>query len=796
MGAGALRNWLADSKPHVVLVEDDDHFILPMRYALESRGAQVTVLTRGREALEFLANPEKDVDLILLDIGLPDVDGFQVLTQLQGAHGVTRWPVIMLTASGELRNVVEAFQHGAYDYLVKPVRMEEFTARIGSCLEKKRLRDELETSNRELVKARDAAEANARFKSEFLANMSHEVRTPMNGIIGLTDLVLEGSLERHQRENLEMIRGSMDVLLHLINDILDLSKIEAGRLALDPHDFDLRRIVENVGELMRPAAQDKGLTLISALAMDAPRMVRGDSIRLRQILLNFIGNAVKFTSEGSVTLWVRSVPGTYRFRFEVRDTGIGIAREKRDLLFESFVQADISTARRYGGTGLGLSISRSLVELMHGTIGLESEEGLGSLFFFEVDLAPATEPLEPKEKLGSLLHPCRAMLAVVPELKALLSHYLEGLGCQVLTAEDWHKGEGVGYFFVDSKHASIRPPDPACTVLWMETSANEKAVVENETVDGVISQPVKLGSLLEAMAHPSHQDPGSRLLNHPEAASNKAHSTEMSTHATPLRVLVADDNAINLKVAIRMLERLGYAYDLARHGREVIQKLRAEPFDVVLMDVQMPEMDGYEATQAIRQEQSSGGIRPNLPIIAMTANAMRGDRQKCLSAGMDDYLSKPVRLEELRKKLEAIASVSTIQQAVPSQGGPGEPAEEVNSLLEVPLDLERLRDFADDDEQEMASMMRLFVTQTDGQIQAMRQAWSNGQTAELKRLLISCKGASTVCGAVVLAKVLTDLESLLSDPDTTQVQYSLNVLADTLQDLRKYLDTQSFWKGK
>jgi len=532
----------------------------------------------------------------------------------------------------------------------------------------------------ELLRARDAAEANTRAKSAFLANMSHEIRTPMNGVIGMTNLLLDdhGLSDRH-RDFAETIRNSAESLLTVLNDILDFSKIEAGKLQIETIDFDLHETVETTLELLAARAADKGLELVSFLPIDLPCAIRGDPGRLRQVLLNLIGNGLKFTEKGEVLVSVtceRESAIDVVLRFEVTDTGAGLDRETQARLFQPFIQADDSTTRKFGGTGLGLAISKQIVHLMHGQIGVQSSPGQGATFWFTVRLdkqlqaAAVRVPSIPLSVLAS-----RRALIVDDNAsnRKILENYCVAWGlrttsamdaAQALAALDQAMTEGAPFDFVLTDYqmpevdgimlaSAIQQKKSLAGVRVILLSSWDRRFSHEELnacgIARMLNKPLRRHDLLEAMLC------GERAGKAGQSFSAKAQSPAQSTSVPsarnrPLRVLVAEDNIVNQRVASLQLRKLGHTIEIAANGLEVLQALETRTFDVILMDCQMPEMDGYEASRRIRQNASFAGIR----IIAMTANAMQGDRERCLEAGMDDYVSKPTHLANLQAALERV----------------------------------------------------------------------------------------------------------------------------------------------
>jgi len=666
-------------KFNVLIVDDRPENLLTLEGILDNENLNIIKASSGNEALAILL--EKNISLVLMDVQMPGMDGFEVAEIMRSNERTKFIPIIFITAiSKQRQHIFKGYESGAVDYLYKPLDLEILQSKIKAFIDFFQHKNALEDTTRKLSKtvaelneAKRIAEEATTAKSAFLATMSHEIRTPLNGIIGMADLgLMDDEIGPMQRERLLDIKTSGESLLEIINEILDISKIEADKLELEEIEFSIRKLIEKVVNLLSVKIFQEKLEFVCEMDPDIPDILIGDPLRIRQILINLLSNAIKFTEEGTVAVKVKMldhIEEQISLEFAVEDTGIGIPEDKQQLLFESYTQADSSTTRKHGGTGLGLNISQRLVNLMGGKISVSSTEGKGSKFFFRLNMVTGNQTEKPWELKLQKANKEYKVLIVEDHTRSagVITKLLEAWGIQFVHAPDCStctelfsdhtfdlvlidyylkKATGVEVAEEINKQLGDKPHPP---VILLSPS---KASIE--------MLKLKKAQKYEFMTKPVLQNDLRHLLithfgsKEQIQEEQSKHPVEQTIPDKPLEILVAEDQIINRKIVVQLLEKKGWHVKAVENGKLALEEACNSRYDIILMDVQMPEMDGFDATRNIREFEADKDF--HTPIVAMTAHAMKGDREKCLAAGMDYYITKPVNPNELYETIEKFAA--------------------------------------------------------------------------------------------------------------------------------------------
>ncbi len=761
------QNQLIKTLATILVIDDLPENVTVLSDLLKGRNYDVRIARSGKLALKSLEYFTPD--LILLDIKMPNLDGYQVCEILKNNPKTSEIPVIFLSALDSASDKVKAFEMGGVDYITKPFQELEVVTRISHHLNVVRQKKLLKIEIEERRKAEEIAKKALLIKSRFLANMSHEIRTPLNAILGIAELLSHTELNFQQKDFVNILHSSSQNLLLLINDILDYSKLESQEVKLENKPFDLNQLIEEILDLFSVQANIKGLELYYQKNPEVPPLLTGDSFRLRQILTNLVSNALKFTDQGKIIIRI-SVKNTEPFTlyFIIEDTGIGIKKESKELIFKAFTQADDSTTRVYGGTGLGLSICQQLIKLMGGEIGVESEINYGSKFWFTVPISDYAFP----DSIEQILLENQSVMILYPNLlhRQIIGQYLTGWKMNYLESSEEELEQKLSsitsdypLIIIDYQMINRREiieklkqklPESRLIILYKSPDYKIPDYLPQSKIFAYLNYPLKPSILRQALIEFYS---GSPSFIHQSIVSfyHKDHSQ--------IKILLVEDTLVNQKVILNLLKLLGYIADCVKNGQEALNKLEKNDYDLIFMDCQMPILNGYETTQKLRQKEANNQEKRHI-IIGLTAYSLKGDKEKCLNSGMDDYLSKPVNLQQLSQMLNKWLN----QKLIPDE----------NSFLEEqfltpifhnqelqnhqnlgnPIDLERLKEFTGGDQHFAKEIIGFFLSDTFLYLNELEEAINNQDIEKVQYLAHKIKGSSANIGIKYMPEISARIE--------------------------------------
>ncbi|MDY6855389.1 MAG: response regulator [Thermodesulfobacteriota bacterium] len=845
----------------VLLVDDRDENLVALEALMEDLDLNIFKARSGNEALGLMLSHE--FAIVLLDVQMPEMDGFETAELMRKSEKTKNIPIIFVTAiSKEQQHIFKGYDKGAVDYLCKPIESHILMSKVRIFIDlyrkKKGLEkttnelkitvQELENSNQKIkekqqelqekniqlheavLKAEQMAhEANVanRAKSDFLANISHELRTPLNGIVGFAELLFNTKLTEEQTRYVSVINFSSENLLSLIKDLLDYSKIESRQIDIDSINFDLRVLVEDVVYNITPIAQKKGIETICIVEKDMHYMLRGDPGRLRQILINLIGNAVKFTDQGDVTVQVSKAHSgkdktqiegdednsTVEVLFSVKDTGIGIPEDKLEAIFEKFTQADGSITRTYGGTGLGLSISKQLVEIMGGQIDVESTPGKGSRFWFTLpfekkeiiektplseqpydlentrimivdDNATNREVLSETLKLiGICPKICESGMEALKEMRALAQ---EGKPYELILV-DIQMPQMDGMSLIRSIKGDPGIADSRIIVLTSVGDLGHSRYIKKLGCDGYLTKPISQHVLFDTIKEVLSRE--KQGLESDDTTLVTMHSIKEKKYRD-IRILIAEDNEINLELVVNILKKEGYTTYTAKDGERAINAYERMPFDLILMDLQMPVIDGFEATKKIREIEKSSG--KHIPIIALTAQASGGDREECLNAGMDGYLSKPIKPILMFEEIERLIKGGDISGQAEEKAEVAEENPEGDILKDkkegrLPIDINEALERMMDDRELLYELLLEFLSLLPEHMKSIRDALMQKDAEAIHKKAHNLKGSAANLSAKRIAEVAKRLEQIGRSEDLSEAAQTLSDLEEECEHLKDYI---------